>query len=126
MTDRERRGSGFSSGFFLGGLIGAALVFLFTTEEGKKIKDLLAKKGKEVIDDLPEIIKDLEKKGEEFAQKTEEVKRKLEKRAKELSSETKKKIESSLSHIEETQERGRQAAAIVRKRFFTKKGKKLG
>ena len=122
----QNRGNGFFSGVILGGLLGAALVFLYGTKEGKKIKEELVKKGKEVIDDLPEIVSDLEKQGEEFAQKTEEVKKKLEEKAKEFSSEAKKKIGSSLSHIEEAQQRGREAAATVRKHFFVRKGKKLG
>jgi gas vesicle protein len=122
----EDRGNAFSSGFLLGGLIGAGLVFLFGTEEGKKVKEQLVKKGKEVIEDLPETVKDLEKRGEEFAQRAEEVKQKLESKAKELSPKIKKQVESSLDHIEAAQKRGRQAAATIRKRFFVRKGKKLG
>jgi len=125
MNEKDR-GGGFLSGLVWGTIIGAVLVFLFGTKEGRKVKDQLAKKGKELVEDLPQIIKDLEKQGKEFAQKTEEVKKKLEKKAKELSSEAKEKIESSLTHIEETQEKGRQAAATIRKHFFMKKGKKLG
>lgn len=121
----QNRGNGFFSGILLGGLLGAALVFLYGTKEGKKIKDELIKKGREVIDDLPDVVRDLEKQGEEFAQKAEEVKDKLEEKAREFSSEAKEKIDSSLSHIEEAQKRGREAAATVRKHFFVRKGKKL-
>ena len=53
---------------------------------------------------------DLEEQGEEFAKKAEEVKKKLEAKAKELTSGSKKEISTSLTNIEKTQERGRQAA----------------
>lgn len=96
--NKDSRGS--SSCFLLGALLGAGLFFLFGTEEGKKVKNQLVKKGKGLIDDFPEIVKDLEKQGEEFVQKAEEVKKNLEKKTKDFSS----------SH----------------RRFFVKKGKKLG
>lgn len=121
----EKRSSGFFNGLILGGLIGAALVWLNLTEDGKKTKKLLLKKGQKVIDDLPEKVKELEKQGEEFAQKAEEIKQKLEAKARELTPEIKEKLKNSLAHIEKTQERGRQAAATARQRFFTRKGKKL-
>ena len=124
--DKENRDHGFFSGLLSGVALGAGLFFLFGTKEGKKVKNRLVKKGKELIDDLPVIVEDLEKQGEEFAQKAEEVKKKLEEKAKEFSSEAKKKIDASLSQIEKTQERGRKAAASARRRFFVRKGKKLG
>jgi gas vesicle protein len=120
------RGNGFISGLFFGGLVGAALVFLFGTKEGRKIKDQLTEKGKELINDLPQVVEDLEKQGQEFAQKAEEVKKALEEKAKEFTPLAKEKIATSLSSIEEAQRRGRETAAKIRKRFFTKKGRKLG
>jgi len=42
----------FLAGFFIGGLLGAATIFLLGTKEGKKAKDILQKKGKDVFTDL--------------------------------------------------------------------------
>ncbi|MBN1263600.1 MAG: YtxH domain-containing protein [Candidatus Pacebacteria bacterium] len=125
MNERER-GNSFFSGFIAGGLIGAVLVFLFGTKEGRKIKKRLEKKGQELAKDLPGIVSDLEKRGAEFAQKAEEVKQTLEKKAEELSPKIKRKLDQSLASIEETQEKGRQTAARIRRRFFVKKGRQLG
>lgn len=121
----KRRGTSFSSGFVLGGLVGAVLVFLYGTEEGRKIKTILARKGKKWADDFPELVEDLEKKGEDFAQKINRVKKEFEEGAKDLSKIAKKEVESSLGHIEKTQERGRSLVKSIQKRFFTRKGRKL-
>ncbi|HUW21296.1 MAG TPA: YtxH domain-containing protein [Candidatus Bathyarchaeia archaeon] len=125
MNEKER-GNGFFSSFILGALVGAVLVFLFGTDEGKKIKDQLAQKGKELVDDLPEMISDLEKQGQEFVENTGDVRRKLEAKARELSPKVKKEVEKSLSNIEEAQGKGHTITAAFRKHFFTRRGKRLG
>ena len=124
--NKDEQSKGFLSGLLWGAALGAAGFFLLGTEKGRKVKKQLVKKGKKLVDDFPDIVKDLEKQGEEFAQKAEEVKKKLEKKAKEFSQEAKEKINASLTQIEKTQERGRKAAASTRRRFFVRKGKKLG
>ncbi|MCJ7827764.1 YtxH domain-containing protein [Patescibacteria group bacterium] len=113
------------NGFALGVLMGAGLVFLFGTKEGRKIKDQLAKKGKEVAGDLPDFVDKLQDEGKKLAHRSKEVKEKLEQKAQELAPEVSKKTQIALEHIEETQQRGRKAAKAVNKRFFTRKGKKL-
>jgi len=125
MTEEKQKNS-FSSGLFFGAIIGAVLFFLFGTNEGRQIKKKLTEKGKEAIDDLPDLIKDLEKKGHQFAQKAEEVKQTLDEKTKEITPKVKQEVNLVLKQIEETQERGRQAAKSVRRRFFTKSGRKLG
>ena len=110
----------------LGLVLGAGLVFLFGTKEGRKIKDKLLEKGKEAVDDLPETVKKLQKEGEQFALRAVEVKTQLESKLEEFSPQAKTKIRAALAKVEETQRRGRRAAQDARKRFFTRRGKKVG
>lgn len=44
----DERGSGFAAGFFLGGLIGAAVAFLLNPREGEESMDSLADRGIEL------------------------------------------------------------------------------
>jgi len=118
----------FLAGFFIGGLLGAATIFLLGTKEGKKYKKILENKGKDVIDDLEDEIEVLEQKGKELARHGEVVKEqvmeKLEDKSEELSESATKKLDSALAHIEEIQEHGRETTASIRKRLFKNLPKK--
>lgn len=52
---------GFLSGLFWGGFLGALLVFLWTTPEGRKLKAEIKEKGENFLADLPQILEELEK-----------------------------------------------------------------
>ena len=69
MSD-ERRGVDlqFLLGLFIGGLIGAFLIFFMGTKEGKKAKKLLEQKGEDTLDDLHDQIDALEQKGKEIVE----------------------------------------------------------
>jgi gas vesicle protein len=112
----------FLAGFFIGGLIGALIIFFLGTKEGKKAKILLEKRGKDVIDDLEDEIEVLEQKGKELAKHGEVVKdqviEKLEDTSEELTESATRKLDSALAHIEEIQEHGRETTASIRKRLF--------
>lgn len=112
----------FLAGFFIGGLIGALIIFFIGTKEGKKAKILLEKKGKDVLDDLEDEIEVLEQKGKELAKHGEVVKdqviEKLEEKSEELTESATRKLDSALAHIEEIQEHGRETTASIRKRLF--------
>ena len=125
MSDCCEEKGGFFPGLMWGGLVGAGLVFLFATKKGRKIKDQLTLKGQELIDDLPNVVADLEKQGQEFAKKAEEVKEVLEKKAIEFSPQAKEKISKTLAAVQKTQAQSSQVASKIRRKFFTKKGKKL-
>ena len=118
----------FLAGFFIGGLIGALIIFFLGTKEGKKAKLLLEKKGKDVVDDLENEIEVLEQKGKELVKHGEEVKEqvieKLEEKSEELTESATKKLDSALAHIEEIQEHGRETTASIRKRLFKNLPKK--
>ncbi len=112
----------FLAGFFIGGLIGALVIFFLGTKEGKKAGKLLQQKGEDVLGELEDQIEQLEKKGKELAKHGEEVKdqviEKLEDKSEELTESATRKLDSALAHIEEIQEHGRETTASIRKRLF--------
>lgn len=118
----ERRSDGkFWFGFFVGGLLGALVLFFLGTKEGKKTGKFLEKKGEGMLDDLGEALKELEKKGKELVERGEELKEKvveeIGENKKAISNEVSKQVDSALSHIESIQERGRQTTANLRRTF---------
>lgn len=54
------QGNSFFSGFLLGALVGAAIVFLFGTKKGKKLLEIISKEGVENISDILDETKKLE------------------------------------------------------------------
>lgn len=90
-------------GFFVGGLIGAAIIVLLGTKEGRKIEQLLEKKGKEALDDFEEKVGDIKEKVEEKKEKLTEV--------------VSEKLDETLSHIETLQEQGLQNTQKLRHAF---------
>jgi len=120
----------FLLGFFLGGILGAIVIFLVGTKEGKKTTKLLEQKGKDFIDDLDDRLKDLEKQGQELAKKSEEIKEQvvetLEEKKETITTEASSKIDNALAHIEALQEHGRETTASLRKRLFKNAPKHRG
>lgn len=55
MEETREHSSGFLSGLFLGGIAGAVSFFLFGTKEGKKIKKVLLKEGRELLEEMEEV-----------------------------------------------------------------------
>lgn len=118
----------FMIGFFIGGLIGAGLMFLMGTKEGKKIEKLIEKKGKETIDDLEEKVEELKEKGEELIKKGEVIKEQvmeqMEEKKEDLTEEATKRLDSALANVEHIQEKGLSTTATLRKRLFRNVPKK--
>lgn len=83
-------------------IIGAAVTYLFTTKNGRKIKDRLLIEGEKLLEDLSEIAAESEI-GEELENKKEEVLEKVEETVSEVP-----------EHIEQIQKKGR--------RFFFRRG----
>jgi len=121
MGDDRRGGGGYTSGFVMGALMGAAAVFFFGTKEGKRMARVLGKKGGKTFKDLEKLVDEIEKRGEKFAQEAKVVTKKLEKQARSGKKAATKSAKKKLSHIKKLQEKGRAAAA----RYFKKDGKTL-
>jgi gas vesicle protein len=102
----ENRNHGFFSGLLTGALIGAGIYyFLTSTNEGKKVRQNLAKKGGQALDGLDKTVSELEIKGEEIKKNVKKIQDNLERKAtfvKEVAEEINKQ-----------------------KKFFTKNGKSL-
>jgi len=129
MCDRNDDRS-FLTGLIIGGAVGAGLVFLFGTEKGEKVRKELKEKGADVLDDLDDVLGELEEKGKELKKKAEKVKEEVVEHAGEFkekaSVEVMEKLDDTLANIEALQERGREATAALRKKYFLKAGKSLG
>src|SRR5258708_1533162 len=55
-TNHGQSNNGFISGFVLGIVVGAALVFLFATKKGKRLLKLLSEEGLEGVSGIEELI----------------------------------------------------------------------
>jgi len=121
LMNEERHDNRFWFGFFIGGLIGAAIIVFLGTKEGKKIEKLLEKKGKEALDDLGDKIEDLKEKGEELVQKGEilkdQVVEQVIEKKEELTEVATEKLDETLSHIESIQQQGLQNTQKLRRAF---------
>ncbi len=128
MCDQNERS--FLAGLIIGGTIGALLVFLFGTDKGKKIRKELKEKGADILDDLDDILDEIEEKGKELKRKTEKIKEEVTEKASEFKEkageEVMEKLNDTLVKIENLQERGCEATAALRKKYFLKAGKSLG
>ena len=122
MSDHKNGDARFLFGFFLGGIIGAIIIFFLGTKDGKKTAELLEKKGKDFVDDLQDRLDDLETKGKELVKDGEALREKvveqMEVKKEVVSEEAVVKIDSALAHIEALQEHGRETTANLRKRLF--------
>ncbi len=112
----------FLEGVILGAVAGAAACIFLGSDEGKKMQKVLKKKASPYIDDVVDVLDELKDQSTELLDKAEEVKdalqEKLEDNKEKVGSAISEKLEGSLSHIEELQERGREATSSIRKRFF--------
>lgn len=120
MSENNRDGK-FMFGFFLGGLVGALIIFFLGTKEGKKLEKIIEHKGKDVLDDLDEKLEELEQSGKELVKKGEAMKARvmdtLEEKRGEMTDATVEKIDSALAHIEAIQHKGVETTATLRKKF---------
>jgi gas vesicle protein len=125
------RGGGemkFLVGLFLGGIIGALIIFFLGTKEGKKASKAIEEKGKDIVDDLSGQIGELEKKGKELIKQGEEIKNEVVEQLTEekevLTDQATEKLDNALAQIEELQAQGQQSTADLRKRLFKNLPKK--
>jgi len=117
----DHRDFKFWVGFFIGGLVGAAVIVFLGTKEGKKLGNLLEKKGKLALDELEDKVDELKAKGEELVKKGEEIKEQVlehvEEKKETLTEEATKRIETALASVEQIQAQGLSTTSNLRKRF---------
>lgn len=115
-------------GFFIGGLIGAVVLFFVGTKEGKRTGKLLEKKGKEALGDLEEKVEDLQEKGKELLKEgdrlKEEVLDTMNDQKEELTGEVKKRLDKTLETLEEAQKESLSATTTLRRKHFKNLPKK--
>ena len=121
MSEKDHKDIRFWVGFFIGGLLGAIVLFFLGTKEGKRTGKDLHDKGGDILDEISERLnafveesKELVKEGNEMK---EEVVERLGDTKQKITESTTDSIESALAHIEALQERGRQTTASLRKKF---------
>jgi len=128
MNDDQRPDNRFLLGFFLGGLIGAIIIFFLGTKEGKKAGKMIEKKGKEVLDDLEEKVEDMEEKGKELLAKGEEIKEQVVEQikdtAEDVTVDASKRIDHALEKLEDVQKHTLHTTSSIRKHFVNLPKKK--
>lgn len=115
-------------GFFLGGLLGALILFFMGTKEGKKTGKLLEDKGHDLLDELQEKLEEMEKRGKQLVQQGEELKEQvideIKEKKEDLSDAAAEKLDTALAHIEKLQEQSVETTKHIRQRFFKNLPKK--
>jgi len=110
--NNERHDNRFWFGFFIGGLLGAILLFFMGTKEGKKTGKVLEEKGKDLLEKRG---KELVKQGEEIKEQVvDEIKEKKE----DLTDAAAEKLDTALAQIEKLQEQSVETTKHIRQRFF--------
>lgn len=107
--------SKFWVGFFIGGLLGAIILFFLGTKEGRKTGKMLEEKGQDFLEDFEERLKELEEKGKDIK---DQVVEQMEDKKEQVSAEAVQKLDTALAHIEALQEHGRETTADLRKKLF--------
>lgn len=111
----------FLTGLFVGGIVGALVIFFLGTKEGKKAGRMLQKKGEDILDDIEGKVGDLEEKGKELLEKGEEIKEKvlaeIEERKDDFTQDAAKRLDTALASVEKVQEKGLSSTASLRKQF---------
>jgi gas vesicle protein len=111
----------FLLGLFIGGIVGAVIIFFLGTKEGKKTSQLLEEKGRDLVDDIEDKVAGLEEKGKDIKEKVIEQ---IEEKKEEVSETATEKLDSALADIEKIQEQGIKTTADLRKRIFRNVPKK--
>jgi gas vesicle protein len=121
MSENHNNDGKFLFGFFIGGLIGALIIFFMGTKEGKKTGKMLENKGRDLLDEFEEKLDALQEKGKELVRQGEEMKEKvidtLDGKKDEVTEAAAEKIDIALAHIQEMQQKGAETTATLRKQF---------
>ncbi|KKU83489.1 hypothetical protein A2973_02090 [Candidatus Gottesmanbacteria bacterium RIFCSPLOWO2_01_FULL_49_10] len=118
----EERNNKFWFGFFLGGLLGAILLFFMGTREGKKTGKALEDKGKDLLEELQDKLEEMENRGRELVKQGGELKEQvideIKEKKEDLSEAAVEKLDTALAQIEKLQEQSVETTKHIRSRFF--------
>jgi gas vesicle protein len=128
MSEEKNSNAKFFIGVVLGGIIGAIILFLMGTKDGKKTRKELEHKGRELLDDLHEKLDEIEEQGRELAEKGEKLKKHLEEEIEDkkeyLTDEATERVDQVLAKVEAIQEKGLVGTTNLRKKLFKNLPKK--
>ena len=121
MSENNHSDGKFLFGFFIGGLIGALIIFFLGTKEGKKTGKLLEHKGKDLLDELEDRLDELQQKGKDLVRQGDKIKETvidtIDEKKEELTDSAVERIDTALAHLEELQQQGAETTNALRKRF---------
>lgn len=121
MSENQNADGKFLFGFFIGGLLGALVIFFLGTKEGKKAGRDLERRGKDILDELEDRLDELQSKGKDLVRQGEKIKEHMmdtiEDKKDEMSESAVERIDTALAHLEELQQQGAETTATLRKRF---------
>ena len=122
MTSDNHHDNRFWLGFFIGGLLGAVLLFFMGTKEGKKTGKALEEKGKDLLTELEKKLEEMEKRGKDLIAHGEEIKEQvadeLKEKKEDLADAAAEKLDTELARIEKLQEQRVETTKALRHRFF--------
>ncbi|MDP1722827.1 MAG: YtxH domain-containing protein [Candidatus Gottesmanbacteria bacterium] len=120
--DKSNHDNRFWFGFFIGGLLGALLLFFMGTKEGKKTGKVLEEKGKDLLEELQEKLEEMERRGKELVKQGEEIKEQvvdeIKEKKEDLTDAAAEKLDTALAQIEKLQEQSVETTKHIRQRFF--------
>ncbi|MBM3282752.1 hypothetical protein FJY90_00725 [Candidatus Gottesmanbacteria bacterium] len=128
--NNESKGSlNFWFGFFLGGIVGAFVIFILGTKEGKKLVEKLVEKTELYEEELEQKVAKLQQHGENLLHEAQEVKnqvtQEVEKGRKTVSEALVSKMDKALTKIEDIQKKGVALTQEVHHHYFKRNGKPL-
>lgn len=128
MSEERNNNTKFIIGVVLGGIIGAIILFLMGTKEGKKTRKELEDKGRELLGDLHEKLEEIESQGKELAERGEKLKKHIEEEIEDkkeyLTEEASVRVDQVLAKVEAIQEKGLEGTTNLRKKLFKNLPKK--
>lgn len=126
---KDSKAGNFWFGFFIGGLLGAFIIFVLGTKEGKKLAEKIKEKGELAEEDLEKKVARLQKKGEDLIEEAKGVKEKVISKIdekKEAASDTLiSKMDEAFTRIADLQKKGVELTEEVHQKYFKKNGKPL-
>ncbi|MFH0863489.1 MAG: hypothetical protein V1858_00155 [Candidatus Gottesmanbacteria bacterium] len=122
MSEDNKDSNGFWLGLLIGGFLGAAMLMLAGSKEGKKIIEQLLEKGENLGEELQEKLEDS---GQKINEVKEATTTKINEVKEQVGNETIERLDNALAKLEEVQGQAQDATEKIRKRFFTQSGRKL-